>query len=66
MLLSDSFYCWSCVQAVGGWSEWSALSDWTMEDWFVSGSSLVFMAVRMAVILEIGFRNTTTKQDKSR
>lgn len=65
MLLSDAFYCWSCVMAVGGWSEWSALSSWTVEDWFVSGSSLLFMAVRMAVVLEIGFRNKSLKETKS-
>jgi hypothetical protein len=56
MLLSDLCYCHSCAQAVGGWSEWVQVGNWTVEDWTVLVTTLPPMLVRILVVLRIGFK----------
>jgi len=59
MLLSDLCYCHSCAQAVGGWSEWAKVGDWTAGDWMVLVTTFSPMLVRILVVLKIGYKRTT-------
>ena len=57
MLLSDIAYCHSCAEAVGGWSAWLVVSDWTVEDWVVAITTWPFLMVRFAIVLGIGLKD---------
>ncbi|KXL45039.1 hypothetical protein M433DRAFT_67619 [Acidomyces richmondensis BFW] len=61
MLFSDIAYCHSCAQAVGGWSSWIVLSDWTAADWTVTLTTWPFVIARIAIALGIGLRNHKNK-----
>lgn len=54
MLLSDVCYTHSCAQAVGGWSEWVKIGEWTAEDWMVTVTTWPFVLARVAIVLGIG------------
>lgn len=57
ILLSDILYTHSCAEAVGGWTEWFKLSNWTMEDWLVTLTTWPFVLIRVAIVLGIGHRD---------
>ena len=59
MLLSDVLYCHSCAQALGGWSVWLKVWQWTVEDWVVTVTTWPFMLARIAILLGIGTKART-------
>jgi hypothetical protein len=56
MLLSDAAYCHSVAQAVGGWSAWVSLADWTIEDWIVFVTTASMILVRILIVLGVGVK----------
>lgn len=65
MLLSDIAYCHSVAQAVGGWRAYSALTNWTVEDWVVFASTAPCALVRLLVVLGVGLRKAPGKDAKA-
>ena len=64
ILLSDVMYCHSCTEALGGWSVWLKVSDWTAEDWTVTLTTWPFVLVRLAIILGIGIKQPKSEDRK--
>ncbi len=56
MLLSDAAYVHSAAQAVGGWSAWATLAEWTTDDWIVLATTAPPVLVRILIVLGIGIR----------
>lgn len=56
ILLSDIMYCQSCAEALGGWSVWLNVMEWTVADWVISLSTYPFLLVRLAIVLGIGVK----------
>lgn len=55
-LFFDALYFYSLPQAVGGWSEWVVLSNWTGSEWLVAAVSFPFTATRLAIVLGVGLK----------
>lgn len=60
ILLSDALYSHSLAQALGGWSSWIVLSDWSGQDWLVAITTFPFILTRIAIVLGIGLKQTKT------
>ena len=56
ILFSDIMYCQSCADALGGWSVWVNVAEWTIADWVVTLSTWPFLLVRLAIVLGIGIK----------
>lgn len=54
ILLSDIAFCHSCAQALGGWSEWIQVGDWSVNEWAVIIGTLPFILARLAIVFGIG------------
>lgn len=54
ILLSDALYSHSLAQALGGWSKWIVLADWTGQDWLVAITTFPFILTRIAIVFGIG------------
>ena len=64
ILLSDIMYCHSCAEALGGWSVWFNVLEWTAADWVVALSTWPFVLVRLAIVLGIGVKQPKTNKSK--
>lgn len=58
ILLSDALYSHSLAQALGGWSKWIVLADWTAQDWVVAITTFPFILTRIAIVSGIGLKQT--------
>ncbi|CZT18858.1 uncharacterized protein RCC_04703 [Ramularia collo-cygni] len=56
ILLSDALYSHSLAQALGGWSNWAVLAEWTGQDWLVAATTFPFILTRIAIVLGIGLK----------
>ncbi|KAG6009437.1 hypothetical protein E4U21_002352 [Claviceps maximensis] len=56
MLLSDGGYCHAAAQAVGGWSVWARVGEWTVEDHLAFWLTAPMVIVRVLVVLRVGFK----------
>ncbi|KAG5929168.1 hypothetical protein E4U42_006896 [Claviceps africana] len=66
MLLSDGAFCHSVAQAVGGWAVWVRIGEWTMEDHLAFWTTAPMVAVRLLVVLGIGFETRRGDDKKAR
>ena len=57
MLISDALYCHSVAEALGGWSVWLKVTEWTSEDWIVAVTTLPFVITRLLIVMGIGDRS---------
>ncbi|KAG5995756.1 hypothetical protein E4U43_002970 [Claviceps pusilla] len=65
MLLSDGGFCHSAAQAVGGWTIWARVGDWTMEEHMEFWTTAPMVAVRLLIVLGIGFKTAGVENKKS-
>ncbi|MCJ1442717.1 MAG: hypothetical protein MMC23_003214 [Stictis urceolatum] len=56
MLLSDVPYCWSTVEAAGGWSEFVKVGGWRAYEWMVFLTTMGPVGVRACVAAGIGLK----------
>lgn len=66
MLLSDFSFVYSLVQAVGGWGVFSDLAGWTVEEWADMAATAPMLLVRILIVLGIGFRSDTKRQQSGK
>lgn len=60
MLLSDFAFCHSTAQAVGGWSAYVKIGDWTAEDWVAFATTAPMVLTRVLIVLGAGVKRSPT------
>jgi hypothetical protein len=56
ILCSDALYTHSLAQALGGWTEWLKVGEWTMNEWAVAATTFPFVLTRIAIVAGVGLR----------
>lgn len=61
MMLSDILYCYSCAQAVGGWTNWIKVAHWTAADWTVFVTTAPPVLTRVLILTGVGVKKDVKK-----
>ena len=66
MLLSDLAYTHSCAEAIGGWSVWLRIWEWTKDDWTITVTTWPFLLARLAIVSGTGLKSRESSSKKQK